>query len=374
MFPMLPPEIMDVVCDFTGYQQDQWSSCSQVCWEWYHHYHTSSVLDRVPFVLRVNHPSRPLDTIQPCLPFVRQLIIWYQHKWDSYDQPVIPETALHCAYQLRYLVITTHYLSPEPLRCDLSMCPLETLRLRNCRLDDAGVTRILDCPSLQLSLRRLTLTEYHDVSGTRLVKIGQLQNLEQLVLGSTNLDTTGSTALASLHHLRELTLKYCNDVTDEGLRALLRAPALEKLNLIECRSVGFGSGVTSAAASARQLLKLRVVRCYAVQLTGFRCIARLPNLRELVLCGDNVVDGALRMLAGSPLQKLVLSLCYQVSDHGIAELRALPQLALLDVQRCELTGPGLSALHDHPNLETVRGYYVFRLADLLPKLSFTLEP
>jgi hypothetical protein len=104
---------------------------------------------------------------------------------------------------------------------------LEWLDLTNCRITDAGISRLPELPRL----KRLSLegTQVTDQASPRLAKFAELEELD---LSRTAITNAGLIPLTDLKNLRSLWLTGA-DITDDGVATLMRMERLEHLNLNE---------------------------------------------------------------------------------------------------------------------------------------------
>mmetsp|Transcript_4214 Transcript_4214/g.9179 ORF Transcript_4214/g.9179 Transcript_4214/m.9179 type:complete len:669 (-) Transcript_4214:791-2797(-) len=152
-----------------------------------------------------------------------------------------------------------------------------------------------------------------------------------------------------LSHLRQVRLANCN-LSAPAFRALLAAPRLEVLQLLECGMLADAQGATWATvlAGVGEVLGLRhltLQACYLRSLPA-AALAFVPGLTYLDI-SRNVLSSALE--AALPEQVDVL----------------LPQLRVLDLSWCGLTSlpPGITAMQGLATLH-VQGN---QLASLLPQ-------
>lgn len=209
---------------------------------------------------------------------------------------------------------------------------------------------------------------------------------------------------ADLAHLRELTRLLCLDLScisvgDAGMAHVARLAELRYLRLANTH-------VSDAGIDRlRDCRKLRALDLSGTQITdtAMLLLADLPEMDTLELTSTAVTDAGLLHLAGAPrLRQLdltqydalpgvtdrgmsYLGACSEletlllgglhVSDDGLAQLRGLPKLKMLDIRGAALTDAGLACLGvmkslvalDLPGVE-VSDLAVQRLTDL-PQLE-----
>ena len=122
--------------------------------------------------------------------------------------------------------------------------------------------------------------------------------------------------------LRGLNLTYCKRIQDRALAAIATLPKLRKLVLVGCSDftdrglVSLGQG---AAAGSLESLELR--DCNQIGEEGFKAVANLPRLRVLDLedCHPGVKDAVLMRIAEGckELEKLSVANCQWLTDAGV---------------------------------------------------------
>ena len=129
--------------------------------------------------------------------------------------------------------------------------------------------------------------------------------------------------LARMPDLRRLDLSLTR-LSDQGLRALKSAPAIEELNLY------FAEQITDEGAS--------VVRNW-------------KHLKKLNLHGTKITDSTLEVLAGVPTLEWLDIGSAQITDTGLEHLSALTNLKWLAMGGNKLTDASLQFLRQMPQLE-----------------------
>ncbi len=174
---------------------------------------------------------------------------------------------------------------------------LVVLRLRGCRVGDAGAKAI-----------------------------GRLPELQVLELADTGLSEAGLRAIGEgAPPLRELDLFQCGLGGAAGLAQALHplhkfAPTLHRLNLDV-------DGLSDAALRAlRPLRELRHLDLFGARVTDLGCMevarAQLPHLESLELCGGLISDVGVAYLATmtSRLRRLNLGQNSQITDASVKRL------------------------------------------------------
>ena len=92
--------------------------------------------------------------------------------------------------------------------------------------------------------------------------------------------------------------------------------------------------------------------------TGLACVKDLPNLQYLSLLYNNITDAGLAELKGlTKLKLLDLRGCTQISDAGLEQIKGLTNLKSLKLRNPAVTDAGLAYLagHDQPGFAVGRG-------------------
>jgi hypothetical protein len=222
---------------------------------------------------------------------------------------------------------------------------LETLRLPQVAIGDAGAAVIAKLPSLRV--------------------------LE--LAFDPDLTDAGFRALASMPGLRDLSLRGCGKLTAAGLEPLGKLRQLERLDLSHVCGRNFGKPRRSTAAMRAQMEMMMSAESLAagaanggVDDSVLAALAACTKLRELRLAGTPVTSQGLAALAKLPLRALAVTLrdrdaiaalpptierleigwSRQLDDDAIAALgKQLPQLSTLSLQQCAAcSDDGLRAL------------------------------
>jgi hypothetical protein len=188
------------------------------------------------------------------------------------------------------------------------------------RIHDAGLKRMelafraTDESVMALCARMPSLTKVdlwcsEDLTDEGLRAVVKLESLTSLS-GCPLVTDEGLRAVTGLESLTELNLSWCSLVTDNGLRAVAELKSLTNLDLWGC-SLVTDNGL-QAVAELKSLEHLDLVGCSLVTDEGLRAVAELKSLTELDLGG-----------------------CSEVTDVGLRHLSGLNQLTYLCLDNCE---------------------------------------
>ncbi|HEY1191559.1 MAG TPA: hypothetical protein VGE74_28260 [Gemmata sp.] len=144
------------------------------------------------------------------------------------------------------------------------------------------------------------------------------------------------------------------DVRDPDLEQLVDALAAPGGRAITGLALG-GAPVT--ARSVRWLVELpwlESLDAYRMTDEGLGAVSRLPALRRLRLETSDVTDrGAVKLAALAQLEELSLDHCTAVTDRGVAKIATLPKLRDLGLKYCSISDAGVERLADLPALASV---------------------
>jgi serine/threonine protein kinase len=215
----------------------------------------------------------------------------------------------------------------------------------------AGIEDLRSVPGLH----EISLRWCDQVSDLGLARLRGLPHLTALDLsGCQRVTEVGLEHVAVLVHLERLHLASCTQITDVGLTRLRNLAELETVGLSGCRNVT-DAGMADVGAFT-QLRRLSLGRCEQVTHKGLAHLRGLHRFRALHLSSCPQVSVA--MLAEvqglTRLVTLLLDSCPEVDDVGLAQLRSLERLEVLDLGWCErITDAGLEHLRPLTCLESL---------------------
>ena len=156
--------------------------------------------------------------------------------------------------------------------------------------------------------------------------------------------------IGNLRDLQELTF-YRTGLTDGALSHLAGLVSLKELSI---DGPGFTSAGTWAPERDGSSLKISTSATRATWTSAaFTCIARVPSLRKLTLCGGRFSDADLAPLAALVnLEELSLSECNQLHGTFCKDLIGLPRLRrlLLGEIGGQVTDEGLASIAELSSL------------------------
>ncbi|EFJ52453.1 hypothetical protein VOLCADRAFT_86557 [Volvox carteri f. nagariensis] len=262
--------------------------------------------------------------------------------------------------QLESLELAGAYrLSDAGLEKVLSVAPsLDRLAVPQCpRLTGAVVDKL---PALIPRLSHLDLADCRGVSSDSLVvSLPRMTRLRSLKLdGIPELDDAVLMAVGSLTQLRELSIRCCQGVTDEGLTALAatRGLELEVLRLDECGGKVTDRGVQALASQCKALRVFSARRCTRLGDQALADLLRMGTMRHLTLSGVTAVGPAVARALTSccheTLEYLDMSFCRKLSDRCLGPLLdRCTRLRKLVVLGCSQLSP--RSLYGHCNCQLV---------------------
>ncbi len=241
---------------------------------------------------------------------------------------------------------------------------LEKLKISNCRqITEWGIKQLstLSLTHLDLSsnlwmtdkavgyltalpLKHLSLFWCMNITNEGLKTLARSSNLTSLNLDRCNATNATLKALSKLN-LVDLDLGLCKKITDEGLKPLLKT-SLQTLGLRGC--VLITDSTLQDLSSCPQLTELELSSCPEITDIGLKAIAKCP-LKRLGLSEYKDIDDSLKMLSSLPLTTLLIDRT-AISDQGMQHLARCSSLTSLNLTDClEITDSGVKAI-SHLNL------------------------
>ncbi len=166
-----------------------------------------------------------------------------------------------------------------------------------------------------------------NVLGAR--EMARLKNLRSLRLYYVDIDDTAFAELATLTQLEELDLTHTR-ITDSGLSILANMPQLRTLELYRFQHTS--QQLTDACLPVVcQLQKLeRLSLSGEIGDEGLKQVARLPNLKSLMILGSQITGEGLAALEHSRVESLLLS-PFQIGTTGLENLKKCQTLKHIQV-------------------------------------------
>lgn len=259
---------------------------------------------------------------------------------------------------------------------------LQYLTLRDC--DDRRVNdRFLSIIAKDIKqLRFLDLHRCKLVSDDGIKEIAvNFPNLETLSLRSTCITNEGINALIDhLSNLNEVDLSFLEISDDVLIKFSKKFGDLKSLSLC-----GFKIGDECLISILNNLPKLEALDLYLCEnLTerGLKDVANnLINLKEIDLSSCKRISNIGTLLKNlKRLEVVMLGKCPQISDKDLAEMEALVNLKILNLQECKsFTNASAASLNKLPQLERVFMYGCSQInmnkfiEDLRPNIEIVTE-
>ncbi|KAG9445338.1 hypothetical protein H6P81_016678 [Aristolochia fimbriata] len=300
--------------------------------------------------------------------------------------------AIKCR-ELRHLDLSHMQVTKKCLPSIIKLPCLEELILAGCiGIDDKGLTTLpLGCQSLKtldisncfnvshkglssitngaMLLSQLILSQCTPVTQALAESLQKLPNLQSIILDGCHVTSAGLKAIGSCSFsLRELNLRKCHGVTDEGLSFLVtKHKELKKLDITCCRKITHVS-IASITSSCPWLLSLRMESCGLVPKESFALIGSSCRFLEELDVTDNEVDdeGLKSISRCSRLRSLKVGICSKISDTGLIHVGlSCPQLVELDLYRViGVTDVGVAAISSGcPRLQMINLAYCPEITD-----------
>lgn len=255
-------------------------------------------------------------------------------------------------------------------------------KLQSLHLADSGAFCPVDFSSFT-SLSELDMSWCHRVTDDMIVALSSCSCLTSLnVVGCKLLTDASVEAVATITSLRHVALSG-HKLTDQGMAFLAKCTWLVRLRIFHILQVT-DAGIKHLVP-LQSLTFLSLSYAKALTANGFASIAKLANLRELVLTNSGLTDDGLHALlaltelrtldlSGSinftndgllavkrfrALQTFAMGFCSQITDEGTRNLSTSTNLIHI---RCEgsyrITKSGLARLARMPYLESLeRSFY-----------------
>lgn len=213
---------------------------------------------------------------------------------------------------------------------------LVELDLREARFTDIGLANLRHFPNLEI----LHLGSNRKVTDEGLKHVAQLRRLRELTLGNISITDAGLAHLAELENLEKIVDFHRTRIGDEGLVHLKKLSKLKHLDLFLTRGITDASVQTLKGFRNLRFLgiaRTRITDSALVNLISF------PDLEELHLGGSHqATDAALEHLKPLPKLKRAALSDGNITEAGLASLKSLPPLEIVGGNlnwQFTLTGP-----------------------------------
>lgn len=186
-----------------------------------------------------------------------------------------------------------------------------------------------------------------------LARLTALRNLDLRFCGGVT-DEGLRTLSGSLHRMASLDLGSCSRITREGIRSLCGFSSLCSLSLGACKGVD-DDAIRAISVGLPTLRSLNLDCCLGISSEGMISLGGFKSLTELSLQRTAVDDEAMRILGSlSAMKHLDLCSTSKITDVGLYALGSLSGLAFLDLRESErITKEGVRALSDVPAFHNV---------------------
>lgn len=235
---------------------------------------------------------------------------------------------------------------------------LSRLDLSLTRISDHGLQQLKHAPNItDLSLRYAEL-----ITDEGLVAVKGWKHLKRLNLRGTKITDTTLQHLSGVTSLEALDIGFVQ-VTDVGLDALTSLPSLKELAIGGNKLTDVGlqplrqmPGLIHLDLSGAQRTDSGL---WSISLTepGLDAVATLKNLRHVRLNGIGVsARGLERLKSLVQIERLDLQGCSRIGDDAVPVLAAFPALRMVDLTGTAVTEKGIAALRRaRPECKVVAG-------------------
>ncbi|XP_034948212.1 dynein regulatory complex subunit 6 [Chelonus insularis] len=208
------------------------------------------------------------------------------------DKKDVDELSQNFQSLIELSLASNRYLSDALFNRFVSICPnLQSLSLTDCQISfHSGVYKRFyrDYKSSDQASESL-LTFFNVLAYIK----KQAKRLKHLSFGSTLIDSTALSSLASIEELKleSLKLKSCDQLTNTGLRSLIYQTNIKVLDISFCTRVTDAS-IICICKNLHNIEILNIRRCRAVTDLGIKQIHLLKKLKELDISECDQLTGA----------------------------------------------------------------------------------
>ncbi|KAJ8533789.1 hypothetical protein K7X08_007113 [Anisodus acutangulus] len=198
---------------------------------------------------------------------------------------------------------------------------LKTLDMSSCQnVSHVGLSSLTSCAGC---LRQLILAYGSPVTPAVADSLQKLSGLQSVKLDGCQVTCSGLKAIGNwCVSLKELSLRKCLGVTDEGLCSLVtKHKDLRKLDITCCRKITHVS-ISHITNSCASLTSLRMESCTLVPREAFVLIGqRCQYLEELDLTDNEIDDEGLKTISKcASLSSLKLGICLNITNQGLIHI------------------------------------------------------
>ena len=141
-----------------------------------------------------------------------------------------------------------------------------------------------------------------------------------------------------LPYLKNINLKYCNNITDSGIIKIAKgSPLLQNINLYWCTQLT-NEGIIELSKECRLLNRIELGECNKITDSGIIEFSKnVPLLQDIRLTECNITDSSIIEISKNCplLKKIRLSKCINITDNSIIELsKRCPLLRNIDIAQC----------------------------------------
>ena len=208
---------------------------------------------------------------------------------------------------------------------------------------------IFSClPSTLPNLEKLFLVNWRSVTNQGIIEIlnRSKSNLRELDLSRSKITGVGvEEGVNSLPNLEVLNLSGCLNLTERGMKEILRISRSNLRELDLSRSKITGVGIEEGVNSLLNLETLKLSLCYNLTDGGLKEILRISgsSIRVLDISSTNITgQGFMDGVSLPMLEELNLSSCRELTDGGLKDILRISgsSIRVLDVSYTNITEQG----------------------------------
>lgn len=165
----------------------------------------------------------------------------------------------------------------------------------------------------------------NSITSETLRQIGMQTELEELCLQNTSICNTDlAEILAKVPQLRRLTLRSCNNISDDGIETVISLHQLRALSLINMNLTRVG---LEKIIESKKVTALDLRQCSQLSAKDYLLLLQMPQLIDLKIAGFSIDDSVLETASQLPKLSGLTIEDAMISPEGFAKMTQNPMLA-----------------------------------------------